>query len=112
MIALSCDSPDTHKEWIKDIVFFANNEGSSMKCVDGLYYCIAFLLFLIRFWVTEGSFPFPIIADEKRELAKLFAMLDPNELDSQGIPLTARAVMFLNCLQFGIGSSRFCMFLW
>lgn len=38
------------------------------------------------------SFPFEIIADEKRELIKLLGMEDLDERDSGGIPLAARAV--------------------
>lgn len=39
-----------------------------------------------------GKFPYPIIADPTRELAVKFGMLDPDELNSQGMPLTARVV--------------------
>eukprot|EP00061_Rhincodon_typus_P010459 g34771.t1 len=38
------------------------------------------------------NLPFPIIADEKRELAVQLGMLDPAEKNKQGLPLTARAV--------------------
>ena len=38
------------------------------------------------------KFPYPIIADEKRELAVQLGMLDPEEKDKQGLPLTCRAV--------------------
>uniref|UniRef100_A0A672KBH3 Peroxiredoxin 6 n=1 Tax=Sinocyclocheilus grahami TaxID=75366 RepID=A0A672KBH3_SINGR len=36
--------------------------------------------------------PFPIIADDKRELSVLLGMLDPDERDKDGMPLTARCV--------------------
>lgn len=36
--------------------------------------------------------PFPIIADKDRELALKLGMLDPDELDKDGMPLTARVV--------------------
>ncbi|XP_071605912.1 peroxiredoxin-6 [Heliangelus exortis] len=36
--------------------------------------------------------PFPIIADANRELAVKLGMLDPDEQDKQGMPLTARVV--------------------
>ena len=39
-----------------------------------------------------GDFPFPIIADEKRELAVQLGMLDPDEKTKEGLPLTCRAV--------------------
>lgn len=41
---------------------------------------------------TISRFPFPIIADGKRELAVELGMLDPNEKDQSGMPLTARCV--------------------
>ena len=45
--------------------------------------------------IAEGEFPYPIIADEKRELAVKFGMIDPDEKDAQGLPLTARAVSWI-----------------
>lgn len=36
--------------------------------------------------------PFPIIADKDRELAVKLGMLDPDERDKDGMPLTARVV--------------------
>lgn len=41
---------------------------------------------------AESALPFPIIADDKRELAVLLGMLDPDERDKDGMPLTARCV--------------------
>jgi len=40
------------------------------------------------------DFPYPIIADKGRELAVRLGMIDPEEKDSQGMPLTCRAVSF------------------
>lgn len=42
-----------------------------------------------------SDFNYPIIADEKKELAVKFCMLDPDELDSVGMPLTCRAVFII-----------------
>ncbi|TMW50941.1 hypothetical protein DOY81_004014 [Sarcophaga bullata] len=67
-IALSCDSVDSHKGWIEDI-----------KCFGKL-----------------PSFDYPIIADDKRELALMLNMLDKDELNAQGIPLTCRAVFIID----------------
>ncbi|GBG28652.1 Peroxiredoxin-6 [Hondaea fermentalgiana] len=69
MAALSCDPVDSHKKWIEDIQ-------SSQS--------------------LSGGLGFPIIADEKREIALKLGMLDPAELDAEGIPLTARAVFIVN----------------
>ena len=65
VIAVSCDSVDSHKGWISDIT-------SSQS--------------------IEGDFPYPIVADDKRELAIQLGMLDPVDKDSKGMPVTARAV--------------------
>lgn len=43
-----------------------------------------------------GPLPYPIIADDKRELAVLLGMLDPDERDKDGMPLTARCVSFFS----------------
>ena len=45
-------------------------------------------------FIKEGDkkLPFPIIADENRVLAKQLGMIDPDEKDSKGMPLTCRAV--------------------
>ncbi|KAL3677722.1 hypothetical protein R1sor_020678 [Riccia sorocarpa] len=64
VLALSCNDVESHKGWIKDIESY-----------------------------TPGApVTYPIISDPKRELAVKFGMLDPDEIDSAGIPLTARAV--------------------
>jgi 1-Cys peroxiredoxin 6 len=41
------------------------------------------------------SLPYPIIADDKRELAVQLGMLDADEKDKAGVPLTARAVFII-----------------
>ncbi|KAI1709565.1 ahpC/TSA family domain-containing protein [Ditylenchus destructor] len=70
MIALSCDSAESHQGWQEDILHYAGQS-------------------------SGVAFPFPIIADEKRELANLLQMIDPDEVDAKGIPLTARAVFII-----------------
>ncbi len=40
----------------------------------------------------SSEFPFPIIDDSDRKLAKQLGMIDPAEFDTKGLPLTARAV--------------------
>merc|ERR1711971_99199 len=63
LIALSCDEVDSHNGWIKDIIAYNN--------------------------LTTG-FSYPIIADPKRDVANLYGMMDPDEKDAKGIPLTCR----------------------
>ncbi|EDV30702.1 Thioester-containing protein 1 [Drosophila ananassae] len=67
-IALSCDTAQSHRGWIEDIKSFGK----------------------------LGSFDYPIIADDKRELALKFNMLDKDELNADGIPLTCRAVFIID----------------
>uniref|UniRef100_A0A671V7L1 Peroxiredoxin-6 n=1 Tax=Sparus aurata TaxID=8175 RepID=A0A671V7L1_SPAAU len=46
-------------------------------------------------WISSAAdkdLPFPIIADDKRELSVKLGMLDPDERDKDGMPLTARCV--------------------
>uniref|UniRef100_A0A8C7GA69 Peroxiredoxin-6 n=1 Tax=Oncorhynchus kisutch TaxID=8019 RepID=A0A8C7GA69_ONCKI len=70
MIALSIDSVADHLAWSKDVMAF-NSDGA------------------------DSPLPFPIIADDKRELSVQLGMLDPDELDKDGIPLTARCVFVI-----------------
>ena len=41
---------------------------------------------------VTGNFPYPIIADPERAIAKSLGMIDPDETDNLGMPLTCRAV--------------------
>ncbi|DBA94815.1 hypothetical protein WJX77_008101 [Trebouxia sp. C0004] len=67
LAALSCNDTESHRAWIKDIEAY-----------------------------TPGSkVDYPIISDPKREIAVLYGMLDPDEMDNTGIPLTARAVFIV-----------------
>lgn len=45
---------------------------------------------------NNGEFAFPIIDDSDRKLAKQLGMIDPDEFDTKGLPLTARAVRSLS----------------
>jgi len=83
LIALSCDSVEDHNGWAKDISDYAG--------------C--------------GKLPYPIIADPTRELSIQFGMLDPDEKDGSGMPLSCRAfscnLSHMNCLQvFVIDSTK------
>jgi len=69
MIALSCNSVADHQVWSKDIIQHGSHE------------------------VTDLSYP--IIEDPNRDLAVKFGMLDPDEKDAAGLPLTARAVFII-----------------
>lgn len=69
MIALSVDNVEDHHGWSKDVMAFNS--------------------------AADSKLPFPIIADDKRELAVKLGMLDPDELDKDGMPLTARCVFVI-----------------
>ncbi|KAM6921734.1 peroxiredoxin-6 [Xenentodon cancila] len=69
MIALSIDSVEDHHGWSKDVMAFNSD--------------------------ADSALPFPIIADHKRELSVLLGMLDPDEKDKDGLPLTARCVFVI-----------------
>lgn len=66
LIGLSCDDVETHKQWLEDVCSFAKTEVK-----------------------------YPIIADEKRELAVKLGMIDPDEKDAAGMPYTCRAVFVI-----------------
>lgn len=44
----------------------------------------------------SDQFPYPIIDDEKRELAVKLNMLDKDEIGSNGLTLTCRAVFIID----------------
>ncbi|XP_029639939.1 peroxiredoxin-6 [Octopus sinensis] len=64
LCALSCDDVESHNGWIRDIKSYAK----------------------------LSEFPYPIISDKTRTLATKLKMIDPDEKDVAGMPLTARAV--------------------
>lgn len=73
-IALSCDNVNSHMEWIKDIISYGGDDGK----------------------ISADNFPYPIIDDEKRELAVKLNMLDKDEIGGHGLPLTCRAVFIID----------------
>lgn len=52
------------------------------------------------FWTSgcneDEKFPYPIIEDKERKLANQLGMVDKDELDAAGMPLTARAVFIVD----------------
>ncbi|CAL8325057.1 peroxiredoxin-6 isoform X2 [Gadus morhua] len=71
MVALSVDSLEDHHDWSKDILAYCSMESE------------------------RSSLPYPVIADQKRELALALGMMDPDEKDKDGLPLTARCVFII-----------------
>lgn len=67
LAALSCDTVEDHLGWIKDIQCYRKHD-------------------------ENEPLPFPIIDDADRKLAVLLGMLDPDERNKDGLPLSARAV--------------------
>ncbi|CAG9854632.1 unnamed protein product [Phyllotreta striolata] len=72
IIALSCDSVENHVKWTEDIRAYASPR------------------------LSGDNLPYPIISDENRDLALMLGMIDNDEKDSDGIPLTARAVFVVD----------------
>lgn len=70
-IALSIDSAESHLRWISDIKAFAKLD-------------------------EKVEFPYPIIDDESRTLAVKLNMLDQDEINAKGLPLTCRAVFVID----------------
>ncbi|XP_043085713.1 peroxiredoxin-6-like isoform X2 [Puntigrus tetrazona] len=70
LMALSVDGVEEHQRWSQDIVAYNNTEAGS-------------------------QLPFPIIADVRRELVQSLGMLDPDEKDPGGMPLSARCVFVI-----------------
>eukprot|EP00922_Rhytidocystis_sp_ex-Travisia-forbesii_P063879 GHVS01094994.1.p1 GENE.GHVS01094994.1~~GHVS01094994.1.p1 ORF type:complete len:232 (+),score=35.28 GHVS01094994.1:181-876(+) len=71
LIALSCNDVTSHESWSADIMAHCKRRGKPL--------------------------PFPIIADETREIANMLNIIDPEEVDSKTkMPLTSRAVFFIN----------------
>ncbi|XP_076151475.1 peroxiredoxin-6-like [Alosa pseudoharengus] len=70
MIALSVDCVEDHREWIKDIIAYNDEE-------------------------PGYTLPYPIIADPNRHLALALGMLDPDMKDQEGMPVTARCVFII-----------------
>lgn len=67
--ALSCNSAESHAGWVTDI------EATQ--------------------WTAGGKLTYPILADESRELAVLYGMVDPEEKSASGLPMTCRAVFII-----------------
>ncbi|CAH0553361.1 unnamed protein product [Brassicogethes aeneus] len=70
LLAHSCDKLGTHVDWVNDIKSY---------CLD-----------------IPGEFPYPIIADESRELAVQLDMIDQNNKDSEDHALTVRALYIID----------------
>ncbi|CAD6199236.1 unnamed protein product [Caenorhabditis auriculariae] len=70
ILAVSIDTPQTHREWAKDINGFAK--------VD-----------------QDTELPYEIIADEDRSLCVDLGMIDPDEINAAGVPVSCRAVLLI-----------------
>lgn len=68
VLAYSCDNVETHKKWAEDVVHHAK---------------------------LSGDLPFPIVADTDRKRAVQLGIMDPDEKDKAGLPLTCRAAIVI-----------------
>lgn len=80
MIAISCDNVDSHQRWSEDVMHYSRV--MKTKYAGGMTHDMHPPL---RPYPTDGDscsakqLPFPIIDDEKRELAIKLGMIDPEE---------------------------------
>lgn len=86
-IALSVDTVDSHRGWIEDIKAYGSKFFKQCRYKKKILNILKLDL---------SSFDYPIIADDKRELATKLNMLDKDELNKDGIPLTCRAVFIVD----------------
>ena len=49
----------------------------------------------IKAYNQLDDFDYPIISDPNRRIANLYGMLDPDEIDSKGLPLTCRSMFII-----------------
>lgn len=70
MLAHSCDKLQCHVDWVNDIKSY---------CKD-----------------IVGDFPYPIVSDEKRELAVMLDMIDQHNKDDEDRALTVRALYIVD----------------
>lgn len=105
MIALSIDGVEEHRGWTKVTQLHPNiNVNLQARwCkrrlnISGLQHLCANQDILAYNCEESESceLPFPIIADSRRELAVALGMLDPDEKDKDGMPLTARCASAQN----------------
>lgn len=67
--ALSCNDAESHKGWVSDI------EATT--------------------WCSGAKVGYPIIADPGRDVAVTYQMVDPEEKNAAGLPMTCRAVFII-----------------
>ena len=70
MIGVSCDSVESHHGWTKDV--------------------------LARIKSDDPVLAFPIIDDKSRKIVSELGMIDPEEINSAGIPMPARVLVILH----------------
>ncbi|KJP85285.1 hypothetical protein AK88_05096 [Plasmodium fragile] len=68
LVGFSCNSKESHEQWIEDIKHYAK--------------------------LTQWKIP--IVCDESRELANKLKIMDEKEKDIKGLPLTCRCVFFIS----------------
>jgi len=82
LIGLSCDPLSSHAEWAKDVLALKQGAPPEDTAAPGA-------------GEQGAALGFPMIADEKREIAALLGVLDQSEKDSAGGALPARALFVI-----------------
>ncbi|GAW79012.1 1-cys peroxiredoxin [Plasmodium gonderi] len=68
LVGFSCNSKESHEQWIEDIKYYGK----------------------IKEWKI------PIVCDESRDIANTLKIMDEKEKDIKGLPLTCRCVFFIS----------------
>ncbi|CAF97611.1 unnamed protein product, partial [Tetraodon nigroviridis] len=90
MVALSVNSLEDHQGWTKVWRETHRAVTAGHMCMCARLSAHQDILAYNGEDGESGELPFPIIADANRELAVALGMLDPEEKDKDGMPLTAR----------------------
>ena len=99
---LTCSGDDLTVDMSSDVVNFLALTKLNVKYlpIPVSYQTKKLLWFLITslacclqaYCKCDSEFPYPIISDKSRDIAVLLGMVDPNEKDKAGLPMTCRAV--------------------
>jgi len=87
LVGLSCDAVAEHQEWAKDVLAVKQQHTGALRSMPDKVEDAP--------GVGEQALGFPLIADEKREIAKLLGMTDPDENDAAGTPLPAHTLFVI-----------------
>lgn len=87
LVGLSCDTVAEHQEWAKDVhAVKQQHAGVLRSLLDKVEDALG---------IGEEDVGFPLIADEKREIATMLGMIDPNGKDAVGTAMPAHSLFVI-----------------